>query len=67
MESQPQNPEFRTYPENFQPCAFDIRLVGIAVKNNLGRTMHGACHLKIYLHSLSPVRLNPLCSAMKTS
>ena len=25
MESQPQNPEFRKYPENFHPCS--IRLV----------------------------------------
>ena len=22
MESQPQNPEFRIYPENFQPCMY---------------------------------------------
>ena len=22
MESQPQNPEFRSYPENFHPCKF---------------------------------------------
>ena len=23
MESQPQNPEFRIYPENFHPCSMD--------------------------------------------
>ena len=25
MESQPQNPEFRIYPENFHPCKLGIQ------------------------------------------
>ena len=28
MESQPQNPEFRIKPENFQPCIWPSRLCG---------------------------------------
>ena len=54
MESQPQSPEFRIKPENFHPCAFDISLVDITVKKNLGRIMHGACHMKTCLHGLPP-------------
>ena len=26
MESQPQNPEFRIYPENFHPCCFEFEI-----------------------------------------
>ena len=32
MESQPQNPEFRTNPENFHPC--------VCTQNNAGDTQH---------------------------
>ena len=31
MESQPQNPEFRTNPENFHPCKFVIIFVSFFI------------------------------------
>ena len=38
MESQPQNPEFRIYPENFQPCAMQYFVPFlILLSSNWGR------------------------------
>ena len=43
MESQPQNPEFRNNPENFQPCTYVcIRvLLQFLINSDLQLSFHG--------------------------
>ena len=60
MESQPQNPEFRNNPENFNPCFIRLYLGPIG----MDCVIRVSCYKEIILHFHGHFPIIPLISSM---